>query len=29
VLTTEEPRIDLPIAELFAELEEEVDLSAE
>jgi Uma2 family endonuclease len=29
VLTTEEPRIELPIAELFAELDEEVDLSGE
>jgi Uma2 family endonuclease len=29
VLTTTEPRIELPIAELFAELDEEVDLSAD
>lgn len=29
VLTTSEPRIELPIAELFAELDEQVDLSAE
>lgn len=29
VFTTNEPRIELPIAELFAELDEHVDLSAE
>ena len=29
LLTTSEPHIELPIAELFAELDEEVDLSAE
>lgn len=29
VLTTQEPRIELPIAELFAELDEDVDISAE
>jgi Uma2 family endonuclease len=29
VLTTTEPRIELPIAELFAELDEQVDLEAE
>jgi Uma2 family endonuclease len=29
VLTAQEPRIELPIAELFAELDEEVDISAE
>ena len=29
ILTTSEPRIELPIAELFAQLDDEVDLSAE
>ena len=29
ILTTSEPRIELPIAELFAELDNDVDLSAE